>query len=755
MACNRWRNPTRHLLACAGLSLNLIACGGGGGGESSINRLNPAPTVNAQSASLQETWPGNPVTFKADCVGTGSRHYKWDFGDGSTEGSSSAFDKAEVSHTYTTSSDTVLTVTVQCTDDTGQSGVVRMSVHVGPEALATVAGLSCSGTGFAQGWCRQFPQNITPTITRAAALTAFTQFGISAGHLLKSVDGGVSWRAVPLPTTQRLNDLSAFQGNTAWAAGDGNAVIKTSDGGISWTAQNIEGNDTFGFKHIVSIDPQTAWITNGISTWRTTDGGQTWTMLDTIVPGSPITPRPEGGALTAFSRDIAWVGAGATIRRTTDGGAHWQSSTVGQGIFIESLSAASDKIVWAADANSVVYLSQDGGTSWAVSTSLPTSNVIARQINRVLATSADSAWLLGVVRASGGTDQPVLWFTNDRGAHWQAINGADTPSFFDLATLEGQVAWVYGSSSVYRLASGSLQKVASSSALPSGLSVIKAISDQIAWAAGDLGTVLRTNNGGRDWVDASIGSHVPIVSMSAVSATSAWALPMEQGLLKTTDGTTWSAPPAAPGSLMTIDALGADLVWGGGTGGKIVKTTDGGASWITQNTPGNAHVQLIKGVDAHTAWALGPNIQTPGVWFLLRTTDGLNWQTVSPPNPPPTGWHNISTPSKQVIWLLGESTPFSPIDTPVALLLSEDGGETWMQRQGPADARLRSITSTDARNLWVSGAQGLWRSRDGALSWQLQGLGGEGAVSVSAVNPQTLWAASRIGTIYKTITGGN
>lgn len=72
--------------------------------------------------------------------------------------------------------------------------------------------------------------------------------------------------------------------------------------------------------------------------------------------------------------------------------------------------------------------------------------------------------------------------------------------------------------------------------------------------------------------------------------------------------------------LLDIDFINENTGWACGDGGKIVKTTNGGANWIIQPTGVLKRLEGIDAVDANTLYCAG--------WFqtILKTTNGgANW----------------------------------------------------------------------------------------------------------------------------------
>ncbi len=88
-------------------------------------------------------------------------------------------------------------------------------------------------------------------------------------------------------------------------------------------------------------------------------------------------------------------------------------------------------------------------------------------------------------------------------------------------------------------------------------------------------------------------------------------------------GWCWQNPRPTGNHVNTVYFLNATTGWRGGESGEIFKTTDGGSTWVRQNTGVNAAIYGIKFFDAQTGWATG------AFGALLRTTDGGTTWAVS------------------------------------------------------------------------------------------------------------------------------
>ncbi len=141
-----------------------------------------------------------------------------------------------------------------------------------------------STTLYSQNW-RKATERSFPNIDDMFFITNMTGWTCSAdGQIRKSTDAGVTWAASKIDTLD-LNAICFADQNIGFTGGEGQKVFKTTDGGISWngiSVPQIVGD-------IVAIhfkDSNIGWIAANLSSnsqiLRTSDGGQTWTVVFTV-----------------------------------------------------------------------------------------------------------------------------------------------------------------------------------------------------------------------------------------------------------------------------------------------------------------------------------------------------------------------------------------------------------------------------------------------------------------------------------------
>jgi photosystem II stability/assembly factor-like uncharacterized protein len=232
-----------------------------------------------------------------------------------------------------------------------------------------------------------------------------------------------------------------------------------------------------------------------------------------------------------------------------------------------------------------------------------------------------------------------------------------------------------------------------------GLSVV---SDQVVWASGSLGTVLRTTNGGATWQNVG--------------------------------------PPGTQAlQFRDIEAFDPDtaviLSIGVGTDSRIYRTSDGGQSWqlVFTNTEPTAFYDCMTFFDKHRGLALSDPVD--GRFRILGTSDGgRTWSIVAADMPPALPLEFAFAASGQCITSAGGRDAWFATggDAIARVFHSSDRGQTWTVantpvRSGPS-AGIFALAFRDHRHgLAVGGdfaaptasPDAFALSDDGGATWRL------------------------------------
>jgi photosystem II stability/assembly factor-like uncharacterized protein len=286
---------------------------------------------------------------------------------------------------------------------------------------------------------------------------------------------------------------------------------------------------------------------------------------------------------------------------------------------------------------------------------------------------------------------------------------------------------------------------------------VSAVSDTVAWASGQNGTVVRTVDGGRTWTPAMIpgAEKLDLRDIHAVDDRVAYALSIGPGeasrIFKTTDGgATWETQFVSRDAGAFFDAM---AFWDAGRGvavsdsvdGQfvIIVTEDGGRHWA-RVPPG----RLPPALPNEGAFAAsGTNVAVWGsdhVWIgtgaasqarVLRSSDrGRTWAVATTPLPagPSAGIFSVAFRDALHGFVVGGDykKEGEAIDNAA---VTSDGGATWTLVKGLSGFRsaVAYFPSASAPALLAVGPSGSDYSSDDGRSWTPMAFPGLHAFSVA------------------------
>lgn len=326
---------------------------------------------------------------------------------------------------------------------------------------------------------------------------------VSLGVLVASAgftgDSGPSWELSPTGVDARLRGLSVVSAGTVWASGSAGTVIRTVNGGRSWRQVGPPGTAALEFRDIEAFDTRRAVVLSigpgeDSRIYRTTDGGASWTetfrnpdpaafydcvtFLDDrhgLALSDPVDGRfriastsdggrswkvlPPRGMPAALPGEFAFaasgtclVSAGGRAYFATGGGATarvFRSDDVGRSWKVTDTPVPSGP---SAGIYSLAFRDRDQGVAvggdFAVPDAAPSGVAVTRDGGRTWRPAADepgeyrsgAAWLsrLGPVLAVGPTGSDISY---DAGRHWSLFDGGS----FDAVECGGlAVCWASG-----------------------------------------------------------------------------------------------------------------------------------------------------------------------------------------------------------------------------------------------------------------------------------------------------------------------
>lgn len=516
----------------------------------------------------------------------------------------------------------------------------------------------------------------------------------------------------PYPQGYNLYSATDVDINTLVAVGEFGTIIRSTDNGQSWSvkSQVIDGQ----FSSIFSVDPNNIYAAgydyNDTLTkfLKSTNMGNDWEMSVITTPNLP-------GKLYFFDEDDGFIithlpGANfsSQILRTSDGGSSW---IVSYNYFIGRLYSISfydnlNGLITTSNGN--ILRTTNGGNSWDVVVTGNTNALLGVAYSDLQNCIAIGEW---------GT----ILLSTDSGLSWNNESSNSSASLWDVEVFENNFVAVGDSGTILTSSDGGTNWVKNPNTDYYELFDISS-SGEDGFIFGSEGSMLKTSDAGLNWDYVSrnlnLFSIADIEFHNLNDGISLGARRIStfvfQGLImKTSDGgNSWESTDTdfLPYSMCVITP---DVITIVGTEENIIRTTDGGETWITQHTGTTNDFNGVSFIDFNNGFIIGNESTNPYPnGAVLKTTDGgTNWDYL----------YNGNLPTLYDLCYLDPNTVVI-VGTGI-ILKTTNAGETW-DTLNAGIKKFRSVDFTDLNSGVVVADSAnkaiLLRTTDGGTSWLQQ-----------------------------------
>ncbi len=231
-------------------------------------------------------------------------------------------------------------------------------------------------------------------------------------------------------------------------------------------------------------------------------------------------------------------------------------------------------------------------------------------------------------------------------------------------------------------------------------------------AVGENGVVYRTADGAT-WEARSSGYPEDLLGVSFPTQWRAWACGEKGRIVWSNDyGETWdSLPSGTTANLRDICFVDILHGWAVGDSGKILGSSDGGLSWNPQVSGTTKALSAVFFLNTSLGWAVGGFVPGEGQVILRTSNGGATWSAR------PT----VSNSCLRDVLFLSTALGLCVGDGGL-VARSTDGGMSWSPVGYFSPVALRSLTTWNTVDVWaVGGEYGEWgiilRSSDSGLTW--------------------------------------
>jgi len=533
-------------------------------------------------------------------------------------------------------------------------------------------------------------------------------------------------------------------------------LFKSYDRGATWTNSGLIGYVV----GLLAIDPHDSnsiyAVTLGhndqdtiqYNVFNSRDGGTTWDEVDAGISGCCV----ETLEIDPFDLETVYLGTWRGVLKSKNGGRSWEDSSTGLPgnliVYTLALDPQDRNVLYVAGvlegtSGSAVFKSLDGASTWKeTDAGLPLSPNFGIGQLTIDPTRPELIYLTAGGRVFKSTDGASSWTATAAGIQSKPLLGGvavdpQKPDTLFLVDLYGQIYKSTDAGANWTLLSTDLPP----GSYPGGIAIDPRDSNAMYLAT--LGGAFKSSDGGASWTATKSGLRaIPVISLAMEQGNPRTVYAgTDDGLFKSTGaGSVWKAVwsgikldyPADSIAALAVDpqnptnvfAATSGVECGYGAGG-VFRSTDGSANWTDTGI-----VSCMYGL------ALDP--QNPSTVYaataysgILKSTDGAqNW------TPRNTGLLPSTLPGPQITALgidpQRPATVFAGIfvwdgQAHGGLFKSVDGALTWQATGLQTNAAPISSVAVDSRNsntvYAAIGREGsssgeLWKSTDGGMNWR-------------------------------------
>jgi photosystem II stability/assembly factor-like uncharacterized protein len=502
------------------------------------------------------------------------------------------------------------------------------------------------------------------------------------GIVLHTNDGGLNWERQRPYVISSLFDVEQIGSNVAIAVGESGRLIRTIDGGANW--EIIDSGVPDILRCISFVDSDNGWATGHSSRILvTTDGGDTWTIEDSghSYPATDISFYDDlTGAIASYNCDE--FGCSYQILMTSDGGTTWQRKLWGSEGYARhyALDFADQSVMTVI--GPMMIGTEDGGDTW---TGHPDYMF---------------HYLYGIDYASGGTGMASgssgeVLLTNDFGDTWSSIKASTFQHIMDVEFIDANAAVAVGYDGIVLKTNDGGSNWHQLQTLL-GMPILYSVSftgADTGMVAGDAGTIFSTVDGGATWTDRSGHTSLRFWGIELRSGLAPITVGDNGTIIQSPDGgSSWLDRNSGTSSTLRAVSFGSpSLGTIVGYGGTILRSSDGGSGWTAQSSPTSENLYDVEFIDELHGMAVGAS------GIVLRTSDGgTNWELLSTGSS--VSFLSVSYTDPNTATIAGNNG---------TIMRTANGGDIWVQQPCGTARDLWGVSFSGQSNGVVVGRTGI------------------------------------------------
>ena len=242
------------------------------------------------------------------------------------------------------------------------------------------------------------------------------------------------------------------------------------------------------------------------------------------------------------------------------------------------------------------------------------------------------------------------------------------------------------------------------------------LNDNLGFVVGSSGALLRTTNGGANWTSYNLGSSSAQFCIAFLNAEHGFVSSYNKIYETQNAGDSWTEIPIEIEAIRGLDFPSSTVGYLGGYRGDMMKTTDGGTTWIPLETPFRESIFKIDFLDEYVGYVCGE------YGSIFHTTDGgITWKNQY------TGLYfagedGVSNEILGMSFLNGDTGMY--VGLLGAMYVTRNAGLTWILQEPLTLNSLNNVQWIDENQIITVGNGGtVMKSNDAAETWEFLDTG--------------------------------
>ncbi len=358
--------------------------------------------------------------------------------------------------------------------------------------------------------------------------------GTNNGKLYFSSDSGNLWDSVITGFNIPLNNIFFSPGNLGLILSENGQYLRSTDHGVSWQLLKVASTGS-SLKTVLYFDATNIQVVDDAGkVYLSQDGGQSFNLHFS----NPF-PNKVNYSFHNGTGDAIFCGDNGLIATSSDYGTNWQVFNIYSNekfVYCKVNSPGNFQVI---SSSGIVFTSSDNGLGWMASDlklKMPLSNIVVLDDGRLLSAGIDGNITViepdlntsssinfifqngfRAVGNSGGNSAIAVGYSglcvlikakssnaNDGWHLYENISG--NLSFNDVYLFPNKKAIAVGNNGVILLKpSGSNSWSTVNSGVDNHLQAVKFLDDNLGLIVGDAGIILKTTDGGLNWIELPLG----------------------------------------------------------------------------------------------------------------------------------------------------------------------------------------------------------------------------------------------------------